>query len=202
MAQTSKKATRRQLRRQRLQRTQLRNRIIWGVIGLAVLGLIGFLVWNQVRPPLGVAVPPDSNAGDHLPDLSPLPQYNSNPPTSGPHYAVALPEGFYDEDSPEVRSLPNPVGHIIHSMEHGYVVFWYNCAILSEAECTQMKDDIRAVMREVNDFKVIAFPYTNMNFPVVATSWGRILEMDSFDPVLAAQMIQRNRNRSPEPQAR
>lgn len=54
----------------------------------------------------------------HLPDLSGI-TYNSNPPTSGPHFEVWAKRGIY----PYVVSD----GYLIHSLEHGYVVISYNC---------------------------------------------------------------------------
>jgi hypothetical protein len=87
-------------------------------------------------------------------------------------------------------------------MEHGYVIFWYNCTIQSETDCDGLKTDIRTVMDEYDSFKVIAFPWTSTGVPVVATSWGYLLEMESWDPVMAADFIERNRNHSPEPNAR
>jgi hypothetical protein len=36
---------------------------------------------------------------------------------------------------------------------------------------------------------------------VVMTSWGRMLEMDTFDSTVARDFVQLNRNQSPEPHA-
>ena len=46
-------------------------------------------------------------------------EYNSNPPTSGPHYAQWEKPGIYD------RVLED--GKLIHSLEHGYIIISYNC---------------------------------------------------------------------------
>ena len=165
------------------------------------MAVVGFLIKNTTAPPIGEQIP-ILRSSPHLPPESPLPEYNSDPPTSGLHYFNPLPEGFYDETSPEVITLPNPEGHIVHSMEHGYAVFWYNCTILSSEECADLKGQIRANMDKVDNFKVIAFPRDSINSPVVATSWGRLLEMETFDPELASQFIQRNRNNAPESNTR
>ena len=45
------------------------------------------------------------------------PPYNSNPPTSGWHWAGVAGSGIKDE--------PVPDELILHSMEHGAVVVWY-----------------------------------------------------------------------------
>lgn len=198
----SLKTSRRDRRRDRRRKQNRNTNLIIGLILVAGLALIALLVWNSFgEPPLGETIPA-TGSGEHVPDGNPLPQFSTDPPTSGPHYTNPLPEGFYDEDSDEARFLPNPHGFIIHSMEHGYVIFWYNCSILAETECGTLKTDIRSVMDEYNSFKVIAFPWTSTEVPVVATSWGYRLEMETWDPELAASFIERNRNHSPEPNAR
>jgi hypothetical protein len=50
-----------------------------------------------------------------LPDLS---TYPSTPPASGPHEVTTLPPGVYDS--------PPPIGPLIHSLEHGASVVWYD----------------------------------------------------------------------------
>jgi len=194
-------STRDRRRNRRRKQNRLTNLII-GSLVIAGVALIAVLVWNSFGdPPLGEQVPP-TGSGEHVPDGNPLPQFSSDPPTSGPHYNTALPEGFYEEDSNEALFLPNPQGFIVHSMEHGYVIFWYNCSILAETDCDTLKSDIRMVMDGYNSFKIIAFPWTSTDVPIVATSWGYRLEMEAWDAELATSFIERNRNHSPEPNAR
>ncbi|HUF39813.1 MAG TPA: DUF3105 domain-containing protein [Anaerolineales bacterium] len=195
-------SNKRSLRRDRRRR---RNRTTSLFVALFIIGAVtitGLLIWNSFSSPLlGEEFPP-TGEGNHVPNGNPLPQFSTDPPTSGPHYVDPMPEGFYDEDSQEARFLPNPHGFIIHSMEHGYVVFWYNCTLVPEAECGALKTDIRRVMDEYDSYKIIAFPWTTTTAPVVATSWGYKLEMERWDPVLAAEFIETNRNNAPEPFAR
>ena len=54
----------------------------------------------------------------HVSDISSV-SYNSNPPTSGNHFPIWAKRGVYD------RVLSD--GHLIHSLEHGYIVLSYNC---------------------------------------------------------------------------
>lgn len=126
--------------------------------------------------------------------------YNSNPPTSGPHYASSMPAGFYDETSPET-DRPYPEGYLVHRLEHGYVIFWYNCTALTSGSCDELKDEIHDLMHEFDDYKVIGFPRASLNVPVVATFWGRKLRMESFDVDLARAFVKANRNKAPEPDA-
>jgi len=59
---------------------------------------------------------------DHVNDIAGV-NYNSNPPTSGPHFPVWAKRGAYTQVLSD--------GYLIHSLEHGYVVISYNCDRLS-----------------------------------------------------------------------
>jgi len=193
-----KKTTRERVRKRR-QRERLRSRIFWGGIVVGVLVLGGALTWRAVRPSAGEAFPimPSSN---HVPVGAYPGPFNSNPPTSGPHYDAPLEAGFYDEvTAGEVG--PYPTGYLVHNLEHGYVIFWYNCEILDEVGCTELKGQLREILDDTRSIKVVAFPWTSIDFPVAATSWGRMQEFDSFDTKMAFNFVSSNRNRAPEPQA-
>ncbi|MBW8011908.1 MAG: DUF3105 domain-containing protein [Chloroflexi bacterium] len=108
-------------------------------------------------------------------------EYNSNPPSSGPHYPMTLNPGFYNEA--DVSSIPSPESFIVHNLEHGYVVFWYNCSNLSETECEELKDQIRDVLSIAGEEKVIVFPYNDIEEILVMTSWGMVLRFERFEVV-------------------
>lgn len=81
------------------------------------------------------------------------------------------------------------------------MILWYNCDVLGESECDDMKDGIKQVMRAVGSFKVIAFPWPSLEEPLVMTSWGRLLRFDVFDAEIAEQYVRNFRNQAPEPNA-
>lgn len=97
------------------------------VVGLLVVGLFaggGWRVWKEVTKPvptvLGESV---ADLGrEHVPDGT-IVEYNSNPPTSGKHYGDWTRAGVYDK--------PVSDGHLVHSLEHGYVIISYNCTKLN-----------------------------------------------------------------------
>ncbi len=94
----------------------------WIVIlaGIALLGWGGYsFLKNPEKPLPGQQVP--EMGRNHVTDIFGV-EYNSNPPTSGPHFAVWAKPGVYD------RLISN--GYLIHSMEHGYVIIWYDCTKL------------------------------------------------------------------------
>lgn len=126
-------------------------------------------------------------------------EYSSNPPSSGPHYPLTLNSGFYEED--QGSEIPFPESYIVHNLEHGYVVFWYNCSQLSDSDCEELKDQIRDVLSEVGGEKVIVFPWSNMEEVLVITSWGMVLRFERFDADMAGDFVLENRSnpRAPEP---
>jgi uncharacterized protein DUF3105 len=66
-----------------------------------------------------VSFPGLPNEPEHsdVPTLTTKPEWNSNPPTSGPHYGEWAVWNFYDEEVPLVKS--------VHNLEHGGVVIHY-----------------------------------------------------------------------------
>ncbi len=199
--------SRRQIERQ--QRKRRRQITVAGAIIIAAVALGGIIWAVNARaqdngtsllgnPGRAVTVMADTS---HYPEGEALPIHNSNPPTSGPHYASTYQVGFYDEA--RAATLPQRhEGYLVHNLEHGYVIFWYNCEALPEGgSCDELKQQIQGVMDEADNFKVIGFPWPAIDKPVVMTSWGRILEFDSFDPETALAFVRHNRNKAPEPNA-
>jgi hypothetical protein len=162
---------------------------------ILVLGLVGYFVWGAAQPAEGESV---AIMGDisHVEDGTDPGRFNSNPPTSGRHYPTSLSAGFYD-----TNVYQYPEGYLVHNLEHGYVIFWYNCSELETSECDQLKGEIRAVLEAENNNKVIAYPWNTIDEPVVLTSWGKVQRMDTFDSAAARSFVTRNRNKAPEPGA-
>lgn len=190
----TQKSSRREQMRVRERRQRVRNIIVWGGLGLVILIVAGALVWQGIRPRVGQAMPIMQST--HIPTDSDPGQYNSDPPTSGPHYADELDAGFY-----ESNSYQYPAGYLTHNLEHGYIIFWYNCAALDEAACVELKSQIKSVIDEFNSVKVIAYPWDSLDVPVAMTSWGRLQKMERFDVTQARAFYRANLNKAPEPNA-
>lgn len=94
----------------------------WFIVSLLVLLLglgLWFLIRETVKPLPGQAV---ADLGrEHVADGTKV-QYNSNPPTSGSHFADWTRAGVYEQ--------PISDGHLIHALEHGYIIISYNCTKL------------------------------------------------------------------------
>ena len=187
--------TKRQQRREKQQRQQLTSRLMWGSIGLGVLVFIGLIIWQISKPAAGGAIPIMTDT-THIETDSDPGAYNSDPPTSGPHYPQEAGSGFYD-----TNIYTYPAGYLVHNLEHGYIIFWYNCDLLDESACTELKSQIRSVMDELGGVKMIAYPWNTIDVPLVMTSWGRLQRFERFDAEGAKAFYRANLNRAPEPNA-
>ena len=186
--------TNRQQMREKNQRQKLISSLIWGGIGVAILAVIGFLVWQGAKPAAGEAIPVMTTT--HITVDSDPGKYNSDPPTSGPHYAEEAQAGFYDTNIYQF-----PAGYLVHNLEHGYILFWYNCDLLDETGCTNLKDQIKATMDNLGNARMIAYPWNSLDVPLVLSSWGRLQKFEVFDAEQAKAFYRANLNRSPEPGA-
>lgn len=194
--------SKRQQLRERQKRKKARTNLMWGALGVIIVATVGLYFWQttQSPAPVGEVVEIPANASDHIPEGEDPGPFPSNPPAGGHHYATEMDAGFYDENSSQAQ-LPYPAGYIGHSLEHGYVVFWYNCASLSGENCNTLRSEIKAAMADAGGTKLIAFPWPSLDVPVAMTSWGRLQRFTTFDPKLASAFIQANRNQAPEPNA-
>ena len=167
------------------------------VAGVALLALIGYAVWAARRPValLGEEFP--IAEAEHIPEGQKATNYNSDPPTSGQHYPEPAEAGFYEEVLPDER--------LVHNLEHGHIVVYYNCTNLAESDCDDLKDGIRQAMNSAGlvgstqTLKIVAVPRPNMQNMVTYTSWGRLYRAQSFDPEEFLLFVAQNRNRAPEP---
>ncbi len=189
--------SRREMREAERHRKRLLQRAAMVLAGVVALVLAGYAVWGQLQPKPGQSVPQLPRT--HIQLGVPHEPYNSDPPTSGPH-AGPVEAGFYDAAPPDEN--------LVHNLEHGYVVIWYNCSALDEAGCEALKTQIKAVMDRArpvvvttNAKKLIAVPRPTMDARLALTSWGRIDKLSSFDDMRVMEFVTRLRNQAPEPGA-
>lgn len=168
------KVTKREQRRVRQQRDRMKGYALWGGLGLIVLAVIGFVAWRGVRPLAGEAVP-EMVSAPHLPADADPGEYNSDPPTSGLHYANEAEAGFYD-----ANNYTYPAGYLVHNLEHGYIVFWYNCDLLSENACSDLKTQLQSIMHELGGIKLIAYPWPSI-VPISAARRSQTLPRGNND---------------------
>lgn len=83
---------------------------------LVTVALLTWLFISSTKPLPGEKLLQDGRS--HLPEGSKI-EYKFNPPTSGDHYSSWIIKGFFDE--------PRADGSLVHSLEHGYTIIWYDC---------------------------------------------------------------------------
>lgn len=183
-----------EMRRQRRARQQLLTRTLVVLGAVVAIALLSYGVWNLVRPKLGQGLP--QQARTHISVGDPHEPYNSDPPTSGPH-ASPVDAGFYESAPPDEN--------LVHNLEHGYIILWYNCSALDEAKCQGLTAQIQAVLERARPAvittgakKLIAVPRPSLDTAIALTSWGRLYKLAAFDEAQILQFIYDNRGQAPE----
>jgi hypothetical protein len=130
--------------------------------------------------PVTVAAPP-LLPGIHVTVGSSI-AWDSNPPSSGSHYPIWAAYQSY--------TTPVPRGYYVHDLEHGAVVFLYNCddggcpevvsalqaasdAIPDDPLCTALGEGIRVL--------TIITPDPLIDVPVAAVAWGWVYKAQCGD---------------------
>ena len=116
-----------------------------------------------------------------------LPSYNSNPPTSGWHYAEPASWGMYQTELPDEQ--------VIHNLEHGGI--WISYKDLDTDTTAKLEDLARRFPNSV-----IITPRVSNDSKIALASWGRLEKLEIFDEAEILAFIKTNKNKSPEPIAR
>jgi len=110
---------------------------------------------------------------EHVSVNSQLPEYNSNPPTSGPHYSTPARPGFRENIIED--------GHLIHSMEHGLIWISYHPRIGGESE----------KLLEINSPWTVITQREANNEDIAIASWGRLDTFNLEDGTIDSDDLQR-----------
>ncbi|MFB6158623.1 MAG: DUF3105 domain-containing protein [Candidatus Nanohalobium sp.] len=110
--------------------------------------------------------------------------YNSNPPTSGPHYRKPAETGFYSKKLHDER--------VVHNIEHGQIWISYN-NISSET-----RQQLKQLAQNYPEAVVVTKRPEN-NARIAVASWGRLMELDSYEEQKIVKYIKTYINKSPEP---
>ena len=160
--------------------------------GLAVFGLIA-LGSGVGQADVGVGAPLEGGVGVHLPSGAVLPQRN-RPPSSGPHYGGRAAYGAF--------ASPVPAGDWVHALEHGGVAVLFKCADTTECGATagRLRTEVYDPSRNgaFGERKLVITPYQEMDSPITAVAWGRILELQEIDAEQILAFYDRYLDRGPE----
>lgn len=197
-----KKSTRQTMREAKIKKEKRQKLLTYGGLGLVVVVVAVIIILIIQQSPGSTGLMGDEVAiasSSHVPANTVPGPYASNPPAGGTHFDDDYPAKFFQES--DLAALePHPEGYLVHSLEHGYVIFWYNCQVAG-TDCPSLKQTIQNVMDETGNTKLIAFPWADMDVPLAMTSWGRILKFPKADSVKMKQFVERNRYHAPEPNA-
>lgn len=166
---------------------------VFAGIGLLTLAIIFGGVWlsnkkeiktqaQLSKPLLGEKMP--DMGGQHVARGVAHLAYNSNPPTSGPHWTDVAGGGIKDEIVPDEL--------VLHSMEHGAAVVWYR-EDLDQSEIDRIKEAFSA-----SSGKKIMLARKDLDVPVALTSWGYLLKLNTIDEQAIIEFMQTNNDRGPE----
>lgn len=145
---------------------------LWVIIGLAVVAaLIGFIVTRP--PPPGIVFADLGNF--HIADPSdPHAPYNSQPPSSGPHWG-----GLAEWGESEV---PVPAEIFVHNLEDGGIVLAYDC----DPDCSDLTDGMRDTVAEFGEDRMLMTSYSGIVDPDgvarrgAAVAWTRVMYFDDW----------------------
>ncbi len=149
---------------------------------------------GQQADTLGQAIP--IAGAQHIEEGAEASNWNSDPPTSGDHYPRWAPAGFYEEVIPD--------GYLVHNMEHGYVIIYYNCSRLSSLDCDDFRMRIQDAMvaagtdPNTQTPKMIAVPRPQMPNPITYASWGRLYQAENFVAEELVLFVNLYRSQAPE----
>ncbi len=161
-------------------KTRAFDRIVLPIVGAVVI-IGGGLFWFQTS----TAKRAFSDLDRHL-DPGETRRYGSRFPTSGPHSTIWTRPGFYDE--------PQPPTQLVHALEHGNVVIYYDQPpVAVETTLADWADLFTGQW----DGLVVA-KMSGLGESLVLTAWTRRLDLDAFDAEAAAAFVDANRGRGPE----
>jgi len=120
--------------------------------------------------------------------------YTSVPATSGPHWSSADspgPWGVYPNAQPQER--------MIHNLEHGGIVIWYQPALLSADDLATLTQFVKQQIT-TDRFKVILAPWSGADFghPIALTAWDWLLYIDTVDLDTVRSFIDAHILKAPE----
>jgi hypothetical protein len=176
-----------------------RSKLVWWIVGsTAAVAIIGLIVASIVFAP---PPPKEYEAGSDGVEIEGVEtfenttehvegevDYEQSPPAGGPHNAMWLNCGIYDQ--------PVPNENAVHSMEHGAIWVTYDADALSDEELSTLR-------AELPSSYVVLSPYEGIDSPIVLSAWNQQLKLDSADDERIGQFFEeywRSQN-VPEPNA-
>ncbi len=192
------------------------------LILFALIAVVAFLIWlfiESSKPLPGTKV---ADLGRGHVSIGEKVDYNSNPPTSGKHYADWVKAGVFEAEKDD-RNL-------VHSLEHGYVIISYNCdkqiSLIPEAlahgiedeatssseatpsaslpesfrsdDCHKLVDALIRAYEKKGKTRLIVVPRSNLASRIALTAWTYLDTFNDFDSSRIEKFIDAHLNQGPE----
>lgn len=179
----------RQQEKQKLRESEKRKRsikkiMVW-VIAILIAGASAYGLYqlaNQPEKPRSGKTFPILGR-EHIAVGASHPAYNSNPPTSGWHYAQPADWGVYQQELPDEQ--------LLHNLEHGGI--WISYKDIDQ----ETKSNLETISKRYSGSVIITLRSAN-DAKIVLASWGRLEKLESFDEIRIVDFIKANKNKSPE----
>jgi hypothetical protein len=122
----------------------------------------------------------ENGSASHVADCSSL-DYPMSPPVFGDHYPTWAAYQTYN--------YPVPLGFLVHNLEHGAIILFYNCPEGCADEVAAAQELIDALPADPRcqapiEHQVIMVPEPSLEKRWGIASWGSSLTGDCLDPVL------------------
>ncbi len=142
--------------------TRRRKKILfWSGGGVIIILFIGVIIWFATRPQAPLPGVSYANLGqDHVP-LDHQDTYNSNPPTSGPHYPSPANWGVYDYESNDKI--------FIHNLEHGGIWISYKPSVSKDVVV-----ELKSFVDSFSGSKLIMAPRSANDADVAVAAWTHL----------------------------
>ena len=170
--------------------------IVGGILVVGVIVLIVVMITISGPNPSAGTLQADKGGG-HVADgtnvrAGDASAYASLPGTSGPHWGTPDNWGIYTQ--------PQAESQVIHNLEHGGIVVWYQADQLDATSLQQLTDWVQSQVRSTR-FKVILSPWAGADFghPIAITAWNYLLYQDPLDLGAVQGFMDAHYGRSPEP---
>jgi len=147
------------------------------VLGVAILAVVLLFGGGGNPDPAGIGVRQPDAGGTHIPEGQQGTGYTSVPATSGQHWNTATspgPWGVYTTAQPQER--------MIHNLEHGGIVIWYQPAQIAPADLTALTQLVQQQIT-TERFKMVLVPWSGADFghPIAVLAWNWLLYLDTAD---------------------
>ncbi len=109
----------------------------------------------------------EEEGSTHVTKESEIPDYGTNPPTSGDHNPEQLADGAYSK-------MPEP-WWFVHSLEHGRIEIQYSPDLPEEDQLA-----LKGVFDQQPD-GVLFFPNSEMPYEVAVTAWTQLMGCDRYE---------------------